>query len=96
MAQRKCLKCQHWNKGKDYCEKCQTPLSAVAIAKERELFLIETERNKPKDKTDLWLEKVQNHKSWFVRATYSLFYSIWAIFMAIVAFLIWLTVGTNG
>jgi len=96
MAQRKCPKCQHWNEGKDYCEKCQTALSADALAKERDLLRIESEKNKPKDKIQLWIEKVKNHKNWFVRATYSVLYSIWAVYMAFVAFFVWLTIGTNG
>lgn len=96
MAQRKCSKCQHWNEGKDYCEKCQTALSAKAMSEERDLLRVEAEKNKPKDKLQLWIEKIKNHKNLLVRLTYNFLYSIWAIYMGFVAFFVWLTIGTNG
>ena len=96
MAQRKCPNCSHWNIGKDYCEKCEAALSADAISKEREARLIQEEENKPKDKTDIWIEKIKNHKYLFVRISFQILYSIWAIFMAFVGFFVWLTIGSNG
>jgi len=96
MAIRKCSECNHWNEGFDYCEKCQAPLSAEAWAEVHKKRYEQEEMEKPKDNLDRWVDKVKGHRYWLVRITFQFFYSIWAIFMAILGFFVWLTVGMNG
>jgi len=96
MANRKCLECGEWNKDLDYCSNCNSPISAEAQSKAWTEQVQKEDAEKPKDKFDLFLERVSVHKNPLVRWTYLFFYSLWSIFAALLAFLLWATVGTNG
>ena len=83
MLQIKCRKCKTWNDGGDYCSNC----GAVISMEEEERIEIEIkkeiERNKPKDKFELLVEKYKHHDNLILRGIFYIFYSIYLVFAAI-------------
>lgn len=96
MLQIKCRKCKTWNDGGDYCKKC----NAVISMEEEERLDIEVkkeiERNKPKDKIELFIEKYKNHNNLILRGIFYIFYSVYLLFTAIGMFLAWLTLMSQA
>ncbi len=56
----------------------------------------EIERNKPKDKFDLLVEKYKHHDNLFLRGIFYIFYSIYLVFAAIGGFLAWLVLMSQA
>ena len=96
MIERKCLNRGTWNNDEKYCTNCGSPIDPKEIKRlDDEKKRIE-EENKPKDKFDLFVEKMKNHQSIFVRILYKIGYSIGMVFTAIGAFLAWMVAMANG
>lgn len=91
MLQIKCRKCKTWNDGGDYCKNCNAVISMREEERLETEIKKEIERNKPKDKIDLFIEKYKNHNNIILRGIFYLFYSIYLVFAAIGGFLAWLT-----
>ncbi|MFT5824305.1 MAG: putative membrane protein YvbJ [Crocinitomix sp.] len=96
MIERKCLSCGTWNKEEDNCTNCGNPIS------QKEIIKVETkkkrleEANKPKDKFELFAERLKNHKYFFMRVIYKIGYSIGMVFATIGAFIAWGVAMANG
>lgn len=56
----------------------------------------EIERNKPKDKFDLLVEKYKHHDNLILRGIFYIFYSIYLVFAAIGGFLAWLVLMSQA
>jgi len=95
-VQRKCVKCQTWNKDEDYCTKCGELLSPRLIEEKRERVREEIRRSKPPSKLDIFIHNWKNSSNFFVKAIYYILYSIGFIFFAIAAFFAWLAAAPNG
>jgi hypothetical protein len=91
MIERKCRKCGTWNKDEDYCNNCGAVISLKEEERIETEIKIQEEKNKPKDKIDLFVEKYKNHNNIIVKGIFYIFYSIYLVFAAIGAFLAWLT-----
>ncbi|WP_070137328.1 hypothetical protein [Crocinitomix algicola] len=96
MIERKCLACGTWNKGESHCTHCGNPISPEEVQKadwkKKEL----EEANKPKDKFDLFAERLKNSDSMFARIIYQIGYSIAMVFAAIGGFFAWMVAMANG
>ena len=96
MIERKCLHCGTWNKDEQFCNNCNEALSPEEIEKvEMKKKRIEA-ANKPKDKFDLFAERLKTHKYLFMRILYQVGYSIAVVFGAIGAFFAWMVAMANG
>ena len=91
MLQIKCRSCQTWNNDRDYCINCNSVISIQEEERIENAKKKEIERNKPKDKIDLFVEKYKNHSNIFIKGTFYMFYSVYLIFAGIGAFFAWLT-----
>ncbi len=96
MIERKCLSCGTWNKDEDHCTNCGNPISPEQIIKVETKKKKEEEANKPKDKFDLFAERMKNHESSFMRFIYKVGYSIGMVFAAIGGFFAWMVAMANG
>lgn len=96
MIERKCLSCGTWNKDEDHCTNCGNPISPEQIIKVETKRKKEEEANKPKDKFDLFAERMKNHESPFMRFIYKVGYSIGMVFAAIGGFFAWMVAMANG
>lgn len=94
-TERKCPKCQIWNKDEDYCVNCGEVLSPVIIEEKREEQR-EKQRYRPPTKFDKFIEKWRNSRFWFLRVLYRVFYTIGVIFFAIASFFAWIAASPNG
>ena len=94
--ERKCRKCNTWNTDNDFCTNCNAPLSPQEIRKAEVAELERKEADKPKDKVDLFLEKMKDSRYILVRGLYYICFSLWAAFMAVLAFFLWLVAATPG
>ena len=88
MIQRKCRSCNEWNDDRDYCSKCNYPLSAPAL---RDKKLAETPPREVEDIHDYMLEKARKARFWFVKVFYYSAYGITMLFIGIGALMAWLT-----
>ncbi|MDA7802970.1 hypothetical protein N8987_00145 [Crocinitomix sp.] len=96
MVERKCLSCNTWNKDESHCTACGEPLSPEEIDKVETAKKRFEAANKPKDKFDLFAERLKNHESVFFRIIYKIGYSIGVVFAAIGGFFAWLVAMANG
>jgi len=96
MIERKCLSCGTWNKDEDHCSNCGNPISPEQIIKVETKRKKEEEANKPKDKFDLFAERMKNNESPFMRFIYKVGYSIGMVFAAIGGFFAWMVAMANG
>lgn len=96
MLERKCTKCQTWNKDEKFCKSCGEPLDFEEIQKKREKEQLIAEQSKEKDAFDRWMENMKNHKSVVVRTVYYLVYGVSIVFGAFGAFMAWLVAMANG
>ena len=94
-TERKCPKCQNWNKDEDYCVNCGEVLSPKIIEEKREEAR-EKRCYRPPTKFDKFIEKWQNSPYWILRALYRVLYTIGVIFFAIASFFAWLAASPNG
>lgn len=91
MIERKCLKCNTWNKDEDFCVNCGEPLSPKEIEKAEAIARKEKAAKEYKpDKLDIIQEKAKNSKYLLVRVAYKIGYSIGLVVMAIGSFFAWL------
>lgn len=93
--ERKCPKCQQWNKEEDYCTNCGTVLSPEIIEEEREKVR-EKRRFREPTKFDLFIERWKNSRFLFLRIVYKVLSTIGVIFFAIASFFAWLAASPNG
>lgn len=94
---RKCPECDTWNDGAaDYCITCNELISPTIIEEIRKKKREDIERQKPKDKIDIFLEKWKTSRFFLVRMVYYIVYSIVAIVGGISLFFAYITVGANG
>lgn len=96
MIERKCLNCGTWNKNNKFCIQCNEAVSPEEIEKIEIRKKRQEEANKPKDKFDLFAERLKTHKSPIVRFIYQIGYSVSVIFGAIGAFFAWMVAMANG
>ena len=96
MIQRKCSNCGTWNGDVDYCIKCNSVVSLEEEDRIRTAKFIEEQKNRPKDKLDLLIEKYKNHNNIIVKGIFYIFYSIYIVFAGIGAFMAWLTLMSQA
>ena len=90
------MHCGTWNKDEDFCTNCNQAISHKEIVKiEQEQKRIE-EANKPKDKFDLFAERLKTHDNVFYRILYKIGYSITLFFGVIGGFLAWVVAMVNA
>jgi len=91
VLQIKCRSCKTWNDGGDYCVKCNAVISMREEERIETEIKKEIERNKPKDKFELFIEKYKSHPNIVLRGIFYIFYSVYMVFLAIGAALAWMT-----
>ncbi len=96
MIQRKCSNCGTWNGNVDYCIKCNSVISLEEEDRIRTEQFEEEQKNHPKGKIDLLIEKYKNYDNIFVKGTFYIFYSVYLVFFVICAFLAWLTLMSQA
>lgn len=96
MVEIKCKSCNTWNTDADYCKNCNAVISMEEEARLEVELQAEIIRNKPKTKTDIFLEKWKNHPNFILKGFYYIFYSIYLIFASIGAVIAWLTLMTQA
>lgn len=94
--ERKCPKCNTWNKDEDYCTQCGTVLSPQIIEEKREEEREKRRSNVPPSKFDLFLERWKHSKYLPLRILYHIIYGITVTFIAIASFFAWLAASPNG
>ena len=94
-VERKCPKCNTWNKEEDYCTNCGTVLSPVIIEEQREKKREEERRREP-TKFDIFLNNWKNSRFFLLRALYQILYTVGVIFITIASFFAWLAASPNG
>lgn len=96
MHEIKCPSCGKWNQDSSFCSGCGTAIGAHEIRKIEIQKKKEEEAAKPPEKIDVWIEKGKHHRFLLVRATFYVLFSIWAVFMAIGSFAMWLIAWSVG
>ena len=96
MVERKCLHCGTWNNNERYCKSCGAPVHPDEIAQLEYKKRQEEIANAPKDKFDLFAERLKEHQNPLVRFLYKVGYSISIVFGAIGAFFAWMVALANG
>ncbi|MCG8576035.1 MAG: hypothetical protein MI810_14190 [Flavobacteriales bacterium] len=96
MIERKCLKCQTWNKDEKHCTNCGNLMRYEDVMQEKEKAKIKAEEEREKDKFELLLERMRNHRFLAVRIGYKILYSISILLGAFGAFMAWLVAMANG
>ena len=91
---RRCPKCGKMTKNSDYCSSCgaliNTNLRRKLEREERERKRRKKEELEKPDAITAFFEKVRNHGNPIVRIVAFAFYSVWAVVLAIGAFLAYL------
>lgn len=95
-AERKCPKCNTWNKDVDHCTNCGEVVSPIIIEEIREAKREEARINKPPTKLDIFVDKWKNSRFFLIKATYYILYTIGFIFFSIAGFFAWLSASPNG
>ncbi len=96
IVERKCLSCGTWNKDEDFCTNCGTAISQKQIDKETAEKRRIEEANRPKDKFQLFMENLKNHRFLLFRFFYKVLYTIGVIFAIIGGFFAWIVAMANG
>lgn len=96
MIERKCLACGTWNNDEKFCKNCGNPIAPEEIERIEQKKKEIEEANKPKDKFDLFAERLKTHRLLVVRIIYKIGYSIGMVFAAIGAFFAWMVAMANG
>ncbi len=94
--ERKCPQCKTWNSSNKYCTICKQPLDPQLI---RELASKNREQenaNKPLDRIDMFHNKMKHSRFLIVRIFYTIIYSIWISFVALMSFFMWMTAAGPG
>ncbi len=94
-TERKCPRCQTWNKDEDYCVNCGEVLSPKIIEEKREEER-KKRRYRPPTKFDKFIENWKNSRFWLLRVLYQVLYTIGVVFVAIASFFAWLAASPNG
>ncbi len=94
-TERKCPKCQTWNKDEDFCLQCGEVLSPQIIEERRE-EVREKRRYRPPSKFEEFINRWQNSRYWLLRMIYKILYTIGVIFFAIASFFAWIAASPNG
>lgn len=88
---RRCPKCNHLTLNSDYCENCGELINVNLKRKlESEERTLQKEKNKQQEKPNAvtqYFKKLIQHPNLFVRIPAKGLYSVWAVVMAIGAFL---------
>ena len=82
----KCLQCNTWNTGVDYCVHCNALINAKMLEELAQEEKKKAYANRPKSSADRALERIKNSQNWFVKGCYIVFHSIWLAFVSIVTF----------
>jgi hypothetical protein len=96
MIERKCLKCQTWNGDEKFCKTCGAPLAPEEIIKAEETRKAEEAAREPKDRYDLFMERLKGSRYLAARIAYYCIYSVTALFVAIGSFLAWAVAMSNA
>jgi hypothetical protein len=96
MLQIKCRKCNTWNNGGNYCEKCGAVISMEEEERLAQKIKKEELAKSPKDKFTLFIDKYKHHPNFVLRGIFYIFYSVYLIFAAIGGFLAWLTLMSQA
>lgn len=81
----KCPKCQTWNENLDYCSNCHQLLN-YAIQKQQEDSQKQLEAlQKPKDRMELYLERIKNSDKAIDKMIYLSLKSTWFLLVAFVS-----------
>lgn len=94
--ERKCPSCGFWNTDNDYCSACNTPLSQDLIRKKAVEEKAKEYANRPPEKLDILMQKMENSRFLLVRIIYRIVYSIWVAFVAVMSFFMWMTAAGPG
>ena len=96
IIQRKCTHCGEWNTNLQYCQACNNPIDLKIIEKIETAEKKAIEAAKPKDKLEIWDEKLKKHPFIPLRILYYLFYSVWMVFMGIGSVIAYFIAWTAG
>jgi hypothetical protein len=94
--ERKCPKCQTWNKEEDYCVQCGEILSPEIIEVKREEKREEIRKSAPMPPLDAFLYKWKNSRYWILRILYKILRTIAVIFLGIASLFAYLAASPNG
>ncbi len=82
---RKCPDCQTWNETNTHCTNCGYVLD-YELRRQQEVKAFEEEQaSRPPDKTTVFLDSMKHSRFFPIKAIYYLFYSVWALFAAILS-----------
>ena len=95
-VERKCPKCNTWNKEEDHCNNCGEPISPRQLEKNRMEKLKAKEEAKVPSKMDIFLDKLKKHQNPFVKILYALLSSVWAVYMFLLGIILYLAAATPG
>ena len=97
MIQRKCPSCGSWEtKGKDHCGNCGALISPEKILVE-EFESREKFRNEVRDTPlENFFDRWKNTPNPLLKFVYFVLRSVWIVYMAILAFFLWLIAMTPG
>jgi hypothetical protein len=94
--ERKCPQCKTWNASNNYCTKCNQPLDPQLIRELADNKREQENANKPLDRVDILHGKMKHSRFLIVRIFYTIIYSIWVSFVAIMSFFMWMTAAGPG
>ena len=80
----KCPNCNTWNENQDYCSNCNTLINYQLEKNQKEDQKKLEALEAPKDKIDIWLEKIKNSDSGLDKALYWALRSSWFLLLAFV------------
>lgn len=90
----RCSKCGVFNANNEHCESCGNLLSVVRqreiVREKRDKQMQKAALEKEPSKVEQYIQKMRNHRLWFVRGFFEIVYKTWIIAMAIGAFIAWL------
>ncbi|MCB0760569.1 MAG: hypothetical protein KDC12_03525 [Flavobacteriales bacterium] len=96
-VKRKCPECGTWNEnGEDRCKVCNKALAPELIIREGHAQRALHREQAPASSFEQFVEKVKNSPNPIVRSTYFAVYAVWAIYMGILAFFLWLIAWLPG
>jgi ribosomal protein L37E len=79
----KCPKCKTWNDDKDYCTHCGHLLNFQILRAQEAEQKRQAEANRPKDKWDIFIDKIKNSDRWIDKIIYYVIQSVWFLIIAI-------------
>lgn len=94
--ERKCLNCGTWNKANDFCTNCGSSISPQQITKERIEAREKEKREEKPSGVNVFLKKLKKSKNPFIKVTYYVLASLWAVYMFLLASVLYLSAVSNG